>query len=70
MDKRAFTVRLPEDKAEELERVAKIDNTSVAEQIREAISELIEKRRQDPEFQNNLKRLIKEDQKILDRLAK
>lgn len=69
MAQKAFTVRLPADQAAELERVAQVDGTSVSEEIREAITTRIEKRREDPEFQSRLRDLIQENQKILEKLA-
>ncbi len=69
MAHKAFTVRLPEDQAAELERVAQVDGTSVAEEIREAITTRINKRREDPTFQERLRELIEENQKILEKLA-
>ena len=41
----------------------------VAEKIRHAITARIEERRQDEEFRARLRRSIKDNQKILDRLA-
>lgn len=69
MAQKGFTVRMPEDEAAELERVAQVDGTSVAEEIRQAVKARIEERRSDPDFQERLRDLIEENQKILEKLA-
>jgi predicted DNA-binding protein len=66
---KAFTMRLPEDKAAELEAVARADGVSVSEAVREAIDSHIEARRKDKNFQARLSRLIEDNQRVLDRLA-
>lgn len=63
-------MRLPEDQAAELERVAQVEQTSVAEEIRQAITIHIEERRQDPAFQERLRALIEENQRVLEKLAR
>lgn len=69
MSQKAFTVRLPEEQAAQLERVAQIDGTSVAEEIRAAITTRIDKRREDPAFQERIRELLEENRKILEKLA-
>lgn len=66
---KAFTMRLPEDKAAELEAVARADGVSVSEAVREAIDRHIEARRSDEKFQARLTKLIEDNQRVLDRLA-
>ena len=70
MRTKAMTLRLPADKAAELEAVARADNKAVSETVREAIDRMIDERRQDMEFQARLRAMIREDQKILERLAR
>ena len=70
MRTKAMTLRLPADKAAELEAVARADNKAVSETVREAIDRMIDERRQDKEFQARLRAMIREDQKILERLAR
>ena len=70
MRTKAMTLRLPADKAAELEAVARADNKAVSETVREAIDRMIDERRQDVEFQARLRAMIREDQKILERLAR
>jgi predicted DNA-binding protein len=67
--KRAYTVRLPEDQAEDLGAVAQVDGLSVAEEIREAIIERIVQRRADKAFQNRLREAIEQNRRALERLA-
>jgi len=69
MKTKAMTLRLPADKAAELEAVARIDNVPVAEAVRAAIDERIERRRQDKDFQDRLRAIVEQDRAILDRLA-
>ena len=70
MGTKAMTLRLPADKAAELEAVARADNKAVSETVREAIDRMIDERRQDKEFQARLRAMIREDRKILERLAR
>ncbi len=67
---KAFTMRLPEDKAAELEAVARADGVPVSEAVREAIDSHIETRRKNKDFQDRLTRLIEDNQRVLDRLAR
>jgi hypothetical protein len=38
--------------------------------VRQALAEAVERRRQDPAFRARLRKIIKEDQVLLERLAK
>jgi predicted DNA-binding protein len=67
---KAFTMRIPEDKAAELEAVARADGMPVSEAVREAIDHHIEARRKDKDFQARLSKLIEHNQRVLDRLAR
>jgi predicted DNA-binding protein len=67
---KAFTMRIPEDKAAELEAVARADGMPVSEAVREAIDLHIEARRKDKDFQARLSKLIEDNQRVLDRLAR
>jgi predicted transcriptional regulator len=62
---KAMTVRLSADQAEELETVALVDNQPISEVIRAAISEHIETRKSDSEFQDGLKDRIERAQRML-----
>jgi hypothetical protein len=66
---KAMTLRLSTQAAKELETVAQVDDVPVSEAVRVAIDAHIEKRRQDKEFKDRLRRSIEENQEILERLA-
>ena len=67
---KGFTVRLDDEQAEELEAIAEVDGVSVAEEIRQAITVQIAERRKDDEFRARLRQSIKDNQKVLERLAR
>jgi hypothetical protein len=67
-DTRAMTVRLSAEQAEELEKIAQIDDVPIAEAVRSAIAEHITSRRQDREFQRRVREVIEQDRAILERL--
>ncbi|MDQ2939100.1 MAG: ribbon-helix-helix protein, CopG family [Actinomycetota bacterium] len=64
-----MTLRLPDDKAAELAAIAQADSMPVSEAVREAIDHHIEARRTDKEFQARLAKLMKDNQRVLERLA-
>jgi ribosomal protein S15P/S13E len=70
MTTRARTLRLPVDQAEVLEAIAGIDEVSINEEIRRAITAHIEARRQDPDFRRRLQASIERNREILERLAR
>ena len=55
---RVTTIRQPEDQAEDLEFVARVDGVAASELIRVAIAAHLEKRRVDPDFQARLRERI------------
>ena len=65
-----MTLRLSPEQAAELEAVARADQQTVSETVRDAIDTLIEERRKDKDFQARLRAMIKEEQKVLERLAR
>ena len=65
-----LTVRLPDEIAADTEAVARVEGTSVNETVKQALIEAIERRRNDPTFRTSLLRIVKEDQELLERLAK
>lgn len=69
MEQKAFTVRLDVDQASDLEAVAAADGVSVAEEIRQAVADRIEDRRNDPAFQTRIRAIIEQNQRVLERLA-
>jgi predicted transcriptional regulator len=62
---KAMTIRLSAEQAEALETVATVEDCPVSEIIRAAISEHIESRRQDSQFQDGLKERIERARKLL-----
>jgi len=62
---KAMTIRLSADQAEALETVATIDDQPVAEVVRAAIADHIEKRRRDRNFQDSLKNRIERAKQLL-----
>lgn len=66
---KSMTLRLNDDQAAELEAIARVENVPIAEEVRKALAEHIERRRRDRAFQARLKASIKRNQEILNRLA-
>jgi hypothetical protein len=65
-----ITAQLPDDVPAHAEAVAGLEDTSVNETVNRALIEAIDRRRQDPAFQTSLRRIVREDQELLERLAK
>lgn len=63
------TIRQDADQHAELEAVAQVEGVPVSRIVRDAISEALEKRRSDPEFQARLKQHLEDNRRILERLA-
>lgn len=69
MEQKAITVRLDADQAADIEVVAAADGVSVAEEIRQAVADRIDARRRDPAFQERIRSIIEQNQRVLERLA-
>jgi len=67
---RNLTVRLDQQLAADAEALARADGKSLNETVKQALRELVERRRNDPEFKARLRRIIEEDRELLERLAK
>jgi class 3 adenylate cyclase len=65
-----MTLRLSAEQAAELEAVARVDDVTVSEAVRQAITDHIEARRNDADFRERLRRTMDEDREILERLAR
>lgn len=65
-----LTVRLDDQLAADTEAIARAEGTSLNETVKQALSEAVERRRNDPEFKKRLRRIIEEDRELLERLAK
>lgn len=66
---KSMTLRLADDKAAELEAIARTDDVPVSEAVRSAIDEHIDRRRHDSEFQERLRKRFEADREVLERLA-
>jgi len=62
---KAMTIRLAAEQAEALETVASVEQRAVSDVIRAAISEHLENKRRDPEFQAGLRERIDRAKKFL-----
>ena len=67
---KSMTLRLQDELARELEAVARVENITVSEAVRRAITEHVAAKRSDREFQERLDRFMNENQAILERLAR
>lgn len=67
---KTMTLRLSDEQAADLEAMARVDDVPVSEAIRVAIEERINARREDKQFQARLRRLMAENQRALERLAR
>jgi hypothetical protein len=65
-----FTVRLPDEEAADVEALARAEGVSLNETVRRALAEAVERRRGDPAFKARVRRIIKEDRELLERLAR
>jgi predicted transcriptional regulator len=62
---KAMTIRLSAEQADALETVASVEQRAVSDVIRAAISEHIEGRRRDPDFQRGLQARIDRASRLL-----
>lgn len=67
---KALTLRIPADQHAQLEAIARVDDRSVNQTVKEAIDALIVAKRADREFKDRLAAHMAEHKAILDRLAK
>jgi predicted transcriptional regulator len=65
-----YTVRLPEDLADEADAVARVQGTSLNQLIVDSLADAIDRVRADKDFTTRVKRLLERDREILDRLAR
>lgn len=64
---KAMTIRLSAEQAEALETVASVEDRPVSDVIRAAISQHIDARKRDPDFQLGLKERINVARRLLER---
>ena len=67
---KTMTLRLQDELARELEAVARVDDISLSDAVRAAITEHVEARRADRAFQERLDKFMNGNQAILERLAR
>lgn len=70
MSTKAVTLRLPEDKAAQLEAIARADEKSVNQTLVEAVDRMIVERRKDKAFKARVRAIIERDRDILEDLAR
>ncbi len=68
-DTKNLTLRIDRDLADQARTVADIEGSTVSDVIRDALTEHVERRRQDPEFQALLRRNLERHQELLNMLA-
>ena len=67
--RKAMTLRIDIDTAEQLEAVAQVEGVPVSDVIREALVHHIEMRRTDANFQRRLRESLERNKTILERLG-
>jgi hypothetical protein len=70
MATKAMTLRIPEEKAAELEAVARADEKSVNQTILDAVDRMIAERRKDEAFLARVRANIERDRAVLERLSR
>jgi hypothetical protein len=65
-----LTVRLDDELAADTEALARAEGVSLNETVKQALTEAVARRRKDPKFKERIRRIIKEDRELLERLAK
>ena len=68
--RKAMTVRVDAEMAEQLEAVAQVEGVPVSEVIRDALVRHIEERRNDADFQKRLQASVERNRLILERLSR
>ncbi len=64
-----MTLRLDESLADSVQAIAQVEDTTVTDVIRTAISEHVDRRKADPDFQKLLKRNMERHAQLLSLLA-
>lgn len=65
---KVLTVRLDENQVAQLTSLATFDGVAIAEEIREGISLLLERRKQDPEFRARVIKAYRDAERLLTQL--
>ncbi len=66
---KAMTLRLPGELHERLAAVAAVEGEAIAEVVRQAVADHVERRRHDPEFKAKLEATLRQHQRLLDLLG-
>ena len=66
---KAMTLRLDSEQHEKLQTIADVERRHVSDVVRTAIDELIERARNDAEFQKRVEASMERHQKLLEKLA-
>jgi len=69
-DTKTLTLRLDSERADAVATIAQANETSVSETLREAIDNLIDRARDDQDFQARLQASIERNQQVLERLSR
>ncbi len=64
-----MSLRLDEEKMAELATVARTDEMTVSDVVRQAIAKHVAVRRADPEFQERIRKQMDKERKIMEHLA-
>ena len=65
-----LSVRLDDELASDTEALARAEGKSLNETIKHALAEAVQRRREDPEFRERVRRIIEQDRELLERLAR
>lgn len=68
-DTKNLTLRIDRTLADQARTVADVEGSTMSDVIRDALTEHVERRRQDPEFQSLLQRNLERHQELLNMLA-
>jgi predicted transcriptional regulator len=68
-EKKNMTLRMDETLADSVQAIAEVEGTTATDVIRTAISEHVDRRKADPEFQKLLKRNMERHAQLLSMLA-
>ena len=67
---KTMTLRLSDEQAEKLETLARVEGIPVSAAVRDAIDQRIDARRKDKVFQERLERMVEENARALELLAR
>ena len=68
-DSKAMTLRLPSELHQRLAAVAEVEGEPIAEVVRRAVSDHVERRRRDPDFRTKLEATMRQHRRLLDLLG-